>query len=82
MLKPISLFREDYVFKENQLGQEMYILEEGKVVLSRYGVSLAALGKGSFFGQIFIFSLLLLPDRLPRRLLTFVFHLRQEHKFI
>jgi CRP-like cAMP-binding protein len=50
-LRPLNCMEGDFIFKEGELGQEMYIMEKGAVVLSRYNITLATLGPGSFFGE-------------------------------
>jgi CRP-like cAMP-binding protein len=50
-LGPLNCIEGDHIFKEGELGQEMYIMEKGVVVLSRYSITLATLGPGSFFGE-------------------------------
>jgi CRP-like cAMP-binding protein len=46
----------DYVFREGELGTEMYIVQEGQVeILKRIGGEerqLAVLEKGDFFGEM------------------------------
>ena len=50
-LRPLACMEGDHIFKEGELGQEMYIMEKGAVMLSRYNITLATLGPGSFFGE-------------------------------
>src|SRR5215218_4367245 len=52
----LELKEGDYVFREGELGTEMYIINEGKVeILNQVGdeeQALAVLEKGDFFGEM------------------------------
>ena len=50
-LKPLQTMQHEIIFKENQLGQDMYIIEKGTVRLSKMGITLSNLSAGSFFGE-------------------------------
>lgn len=50
-MKPLSVMRGEYIYKENQLGREMYVVENGEVQLSRYGLVIGVMHKSSFFGE-------------------------------
>lgn len=50
-MKPMSVMHGEYIYKENQLGREMYVIEEGQVQLSRYGLVIGVMQKSSFFGE-------------------------------
>jgi NTE family protein len=60
-LSKVSYAKGDYVFKEDEVGNTMYLVESGQVVvLGRQGDNIAQLGPGSFVGEI---SLLLAQPR-------------------
>eukprot|EP01043_Picozoa_sp_COSAG02_P035479 COSAG02_NODE_2543_length_8570_cov_24.762956_11_plen_556_part_00 len=50
-MRPYVVMHGEYIFRENQLGKEMYVVEEGKVQMSRYGLVIGVLGKHSFLGE-------------------------------
>lgn len=49
-MKRIIAMQNDFVFVENTVGREMYVLERGEVELSRYDNYIGTLAKNSFFG--------------------------------
>eukprot|EP01046_Picozoa_sp_COSAG06_P054999 COSAG06_NODE_9967_length_1780_cov_1.164783_1_plen_343_part_00 len=50
-MKPYPVQRGEYVYRENHLAREMFIVEEGRVQQTRHGMTIGVLGKGSFFGE-------------------------------
>ena len=48
---PMTVLHGEYIYRENQLGREMYVIEEGQVQLSRYGLVIGVMQKNSFFGE-------------------------------
>ena len=50
-MKPLCVLRGEYIFREHQLAREMYVVESGKVQMSRHGMIIGVLLKGSFFGE-------------------------------
>ena len=48
-MKPIRVPKGEYVFKEKERGREMYIIQEGRVQIMRYGLTIGVLHKNCFF---------------------------------
>ena len=57
----ISVPHEEYFFRENERGTSMYVLEEGRVLVTKMGEGkeyvLAEMGKGDCFGEMSLIDL-------------------------
>jgi hypothetical protein len=51
-LVPLEAVAGDVVMTEGEPGDRFYLIESGKVVVSKAGAALATLGPGDFFGEI------------------------------
>jgi MFS family permease len=51
-LVPLEAAAGDVVITEGEPGDRFYLIEAGKVIVSKAGVDLATLGPGDFFGEI------------------------------
>jgi len=51
-LVPIEVSDGDVVIREGDAGDRFYVIEQGKVVVTKGGAELATLGPGDFFGEI------------------------------
>eukprot|EP01051_Picozoa_sp_SAG22_P010444 SAG22_NODE_942_length_6401_cov_9.094000_4_plen_243_part_00 len=49
-MKRVLAMKDDIIVEENTVGREMYVIERGEVVLSRYDTYLGTLSNGNFFG--------------------------------
>ncbi len=50
--KEVSLEPGDILFKENDLGETMYIILSGEVAISKENVQLGQKAKGDYFGEM------------------------------
>ena len=50
-MKPLCVLRGEYIFREHQLAREMYVVEGGKVQMSRHGMIIGVICNPGFFGE-------------------------------
>lgn len=51
LMRPMHVAKGEYVFKEKEVGREMYIIREGRVQIMRFGMTIGVLHKNCFFGE-------------------------------
>jgi len=77
-LKPYTALKGDVLFREGEVGREMYIIEMGEIEISRYNIVLTLLSKGSFLGE----DVLDAEDETVRRERTAIATINSELAFL
>lgn len=51
LMKPLHVAKGEYVYREKELGREMYIIREGRVQILKSGMTIGVLHRNCFFGE-------------------------------
>ena len=49
-MKRVLAVKNDTIMEENSVAREMYVIEKGEVVLSRFGSYIGTMSDNNFFG--------------------------------